>query len=186
MAGCLCPVSLTVCEVLPWPLTLPCPSLLTAPSCQHHLPQGMASIPFPLFGFPWVRLPAQGLAPAASVAGLTLGVIHSGKPPMCALLGHGSREVTVEKRGKAGKGGSWQGPPLLLETEISLWPLPRPPFSPHALIQTKYSGSWPHCLWGWMGMNSPPQAQPDLLGIPSSVSPNTFHAYIVLIPDIST
>lgn len=175
-----------MCEILLWTLTLPLPSLLTLPSCQHHLPQGMASVPFPPSGFPRVQLPVQGPAPAASVAGLTLEVIHSGKPPVCSLPGHGSREVAVEKRGKAEKGGSWQGPPLLLETEISLWPLPRPPFPPHALIQTKYSGSWPHCLWGWMGMNSPRQAQPDLSGIWSSVSPSTLHAYIVLIAHIPT
>ena len=121
-------MSLTMCEILLWTLTLPLPSLLTLPSCQHYLPQGMAFVPllFPPSGFPWVQLPAQGPAPALSVAGLTSGVIPSGKSPMCALPGPGSREVAVEKRGKAEKGGSWQGPPLLLETEISLWPLPRP------------------------------------------------------------
>lgn len=77
-----------------------------------------------------------------------LGAIHSGKPPVCSLPGHRPREATVEKRVRREKAGSWQHSPLLLEMEISLWPLPRPPFPPHALIQTKYSGSWPRCLWG--------------------------------------
>lgn len=148
VAGCLCPCVFDYVwdSALASHFTLP-PSL-TLPSCQHHLPQGMASFPFPLSGFPRDQLSAQGPVPVASVAGSTLGAIYSGKPPTCSLHGHGPREVRVEKRGKAGKGGQLAGPPLLLETEISLWPLPRLPFSPHALIQTKYSGSWPHYLWG--------------------------------------
>lgn len=87
----------------------------------------------------------QGLAPTAPTAGLTLSVIHCGKPPICFLFGPEPREITVQEKGKAGKGASWQHPPLLLETEIR--PLPRPPIFPHALIQTKYLGSWPPCLW---------------------------------------
>lgn len=103
-------MSLTMCGILLWPLTLPCPSSLTLPSCQHHLPQGMASFPFPLSGFPQDQLSAQGPAPVASVADSTLRAIYSGKPPTCSLHGHGPREVTVEERGKAEKGGQLAEP----------------------------------------------------------------------------
>lgn len=34
-----------------------------------------------------------------------------------------------EGQGRKGVGGSWQHPPILLETELSLWPCPRPHFS---------------------------------------------------------
>lgn len=168
MSWCLCicvadvcvHVPLTMCGILLRPLTLPCPSPLTLPSCQHHLPQGMTSVPFPLSGFPRVQLPAQGPAPVASVAGSTLGAIHSGKPPICSLPGHGPREVTVEKRGKAGKGGQ------LAE--------PTPPSGnrdlPLAPSQASFPSSCSHpdqvfrvlaSLSLGIGMNSPLQAQPE-------------------------
>lgn len=110
------------------------------PSCQLCLPQEMVSFPFPLSGFPCVRLPARGPAPGASVWGLTLGMIHSGKPPICSLSGCGPRDVPVEEGDRVGKGGSWQQAPLLLETEIAFWPLLRPPLSSRAPIRASTQG----------------------------------------------
>ena len=112
MSSCVCNrVSLTACEALLWPLIFPCPSPLMHPSCQRCLPQEMVSFPFPLSGFPCVRLPAQSPAPGASVWGSTLGMIHSGKPPICSLPGCGPRDVPVEEGDRAGQGGSWQQAP---------------------------------------------------------------------------
>ena len=152
MSSCVCNrMSLTACEALLWPLIFPCPSPLMHPSCQRCLPQEMVSSPFPLSGFPCVRLPAQSPAPGASVWGLTLGMIHSGQPPICSLPGCGPRDVPVEEGDRAGKGGSWQQAPLLLETEIAFWLLLRPPLCSLCSHQSKNAGSWPHCACAWEG-----------------------------------
>lgn len=172
MSFCLCVwpgvcvhLSLTVCEILPWPLALPCRSPLTHTSCQHGLPQGTASLLFPPSGFPRVRLPAQSPPPVASGAGLTLTAIHSGKPPICSFSGHAPREVAEEERDRAEKGWGAVGSthPSFWKESLPSGPVPGPIFLPHALIQSKYLGSWPLCLG--MGMNSPLQIQQDLLGI---------------------
>ena len=127
------------------------------PSCQRCLPQEMVSFPFPLSGFPCVRLPARGPAPGASVWGLTLGMIHSGKPPVCSLPGCGPRDVPVEEGDRVGKGGSWQQASLLLETDRLLAPSQAPSLFPCS-HQSKYTGSWHHCVSSWTA--SLPEHQP--------------------------
>lgn len=119
-------VSLTVCEILP-DLSLYPAFLVDAPQLPALFTarNGFPSLPHCLDTQVW--LPVQDPVPAASVAGLTLGGIHSGKSPVCSLPGHGPREAIAQESDKAGKGASWQHPPILLETEICLCPLPRPP-----------------------------------------------------------
>lgn len=79
------------------------------------------------------------------------------------------------------KEASWQHSPLLLETEICLWPLPRPPISspcshPEQVFRVLAS------LALGIRMDSPLQAQPDLSGSWCSVFPSILYACIVLIP----
>lgn len=149
------------------------------PSCQLCLPQEMVSFPFPLSGFPCVRLPPRGPAPRASVWGLTLGMIHSGKPPICSLPGCGPRDVPVEEGDRVGKGGSWQQAPLLLETEIAFWPLLRPPLSSRAPIRASTQGPGLTVSVPGKGQSS---ASPVRHG--SSASPGTLRACAVLTPHV--
>ena len=141
--------------------------------------------PFPLSGFPRVQLPAQGPAPVASVAGSTLGAIHSGKPPICSLPGHGPKEVRVEKRSKAGKGEAVGRAHLSFWKQRSLsGPFPGPLSLP--MLSSRPSIQGPGLTVSGDRNEHSSAGPARAIGIWSSVSPSTFHAYIVFIPHLRT
>lgn len=117
-------VSLTVCEILPdlslYPAFLidafQLPALFTAKNGFPSLPA--AWIPTGLAVFP-------GTCPCGLCRGLDLGSNTLWKAPNMIPAWPWTQSSYSED--KAGKGASWQHPPILLETEICLCPLPRPP-----------------------------------------------------------
>ena len=156
MSSCVCNrVSLTACEALLWPLIFPCPSSLMHPSCQRCLPQEMVSFPFPLSGFPCVRLPAQSPAPGASVWGLTLGMIHSGKPPTCSLPGCGPRDVPVEEGDGTGKGAVGSRHPSFWKQRSPSGPFSGPLSALCAPIRARTQGPGPTVSVPGKGQSSP-------------------------------
>lgn len=135
----------------------------------------MAVLLFPPFGFPRVWLPAQGPAPVVCVAGLTLGLIHFGKPPCLAM---DLEKLQCRRRTRRERGSVGSTHPSFWK-QICLWPLPRPPISsprshPDQVFRVLASLSLR------MRTGSPLQAQPDLLDW-SSVSSSILHACIMLI-----
>lgn len=72
-----------------------------------------------------------GPCPRGLCIGLDLGIDTLWKAPnMLCLAVNPKKLQCVCVGGGAEEGGSWQQAPLLLETEVSFWPLLRPLSSP--------------------------------------------------------